>query len=60
MTNWSHPSRAAEQLRIAGRLVIPHQVNSVNQRLLRLIRVEENKFDRVTLCGVQFVPLVSP
>jgi len=54
------PSPLLEQLRIGGRLVIPYQVNSVNQQLLCLTRVEENKFDRVTLCGVQFVPLVSP
>ena len=54
------PPPLLEQLRIGGRLVIPYQVNSVNQQLLCLTRVEENKFDRETLCGVQFVPLVSP
>jgi len=54
------PPPLLEQLRIGGRLVIPHQVSSVNQQLLCITRVEENKFDRVTLCGVQFVPLVSP
>ncbi|MCH7752392.1 MAG: protein-L-isoaspartate(D-aspartate) O-methyltransferase [Planctomycetes bacterium] len=54
------PPPLLEQLRIGGRLVIPYQVTSVNQQLLCLTRVEENKFDRVILCGVQFVPLVSP
>ena len=54
------PPALLEQLRIGGRLVIPCQVNSVNQQLLCITREEENKFDRETLCGVQFVPLVSP
>ena len=54
------PPPLLEQLRIGGRLVIPHQATSVNQQLLCLTRVDENKFDRETLCGVQFVPLVSP
>ncbi len=54
------PPALLEQLRIGGRLVIPCQVTSTRQQLLCLTRVEENKFDRVTLCGVQFVPLVSP
>ncbi|MCH8841022.1 MAG: protein-L-isoaspartate(D-aspartate) O-methyltransferase [Planctomycetes bacterium] len=54
------PPPLLEQLRIGGRLVIPYQVTSNHQQLLCLTRVEENKFDRVILCGVQFVPLVSP
>ena len=54
------PPPLLEQLRIGGRLVIPHQVTSNRQQLLCMTRVDENKYDRETLCGVQFVPLVSP
>ena len=54
------PPALLEQLRIGGRLVIPCQTTSNRQQLLCMTRVEENKFNRVTLCGVQFVPLVSP
>ena len=53
------PPPLLEQLRIGGRLVIPYQVTTNNQQLLCLTRVDENKFDRVSLGGVQFVPLVG-
>ncbi len=54
------PPPLLEQLRIGGRLLIPYQSTFYDQQLLRLTRVGESKFDRTSLGGVQFVPLVSP
>jgi protein-L-isoaspartate(D-aspartate) O-methyltransferase len=53
------PPSLLEQLRIGGRLVIPCQITFYNQQLLSVTRVDEKKFDRVSLGGVQFVPLIG-
>lgn len=53
------PPALLEQLRIGGRLVIPVGPDKDEQRLIRVIRRGDGKFEQEDLGGVQFVPLIG-
>jgi protein-L-isoaspartate(D-aspartate) O-methyltransferase len=53
------PRPLLEQLCVGGRLIIPVGETSRLQRLVRVTRVGEHKFDREDLGEVQFVPLIG-
>lgn len=53
------PRQLLGQLRIGGRLVIPFEVVVGAQVLLCITRTEEHEFQRQSLGGVHFVPLVT-
>ena len=55
----SVPPALLNQLRIGGRLLIPYKITFENQQLLCLTRVDEDKFERMSLGSVLFVPLVG-
>lgn len=53
------PPALKEQLAVGGRLVVPVADSTFEQRLLRVARVADDRFDEDTLTAVRFVPLVS-
>jgi len=53
------PRSLREQLAIGGRLVIPVGATAREQRLVRLTRVAEHRWDEEDLIAVAFVPLVG-
>lgn len=53
------PRPLRDQLAIGGRLVVPVSSAGLGQRLLRVLRTSENRFEEDTLTAVRFVPLVS-
>ena len=53
------PQSLLDQLCARGRLIIPVGETSRLQRLIRVTRVSEHKFDREDLGEVQFVPLIG-
>lgn len=53
------PPALKEQLAIGGRLVIPIGAASGYQRLLKVVRRSETRYDQSSLGDVRFVPLVS-
>lgn len=53
------PSALKEQLRVGARLVVPVAASTFEQRLLKVTRVAENRYEQDTLTAVRFVPLVS-
>lgn len=55
----SVPRSLKEQLRIGGRLVIPVGSRRGEQRLLRLTRASDDRFEEEDLGGVRFVPLIG-
>lgn len=52
------PAALREQLAVGGRLVIPVDAR-FEQRLLRITRIDADRFDEADLGGVRFVPLVG-
>jgi len=53
----SIPEPLREQLAIGGRLVIPVGEGKGGQELLRVVKTDEDRFERIRLGGVRFVPL---
>ncbi|MGF6178729.1 protein-L-isoaspartate(D-aspartate) O-methyltransferase [Ensifer sp. 4252] len=53
------PMALKEQLAIGGRLVIPVGHENGPQRLLRIKRIDDNRYDAEDLGGVMFVPLIG-
>jgi len=53
------PSSLREQLAIGGRLVIPVGPTARQQRLVRITRVDEHRYEQEELLAVAFVPLVG-
>ncbi|MEN8133668.1 MAG: protein-L-isoaspartate(D-aspartate) O-methyltransferase, partial [Pseudomonadota bacterium] len=53
------PKALKEQLAIGGRLVIPVGSTLRTQKLLRLRRISEHKFQEEDMGGVRFVPLIG-
>jgi protein-L-isoaspartate(D-aspartate) O-methyltransferase len=53
------PPSLREQLAIGGRLVIPVGPTTRQQRLVRIRRVEEHRYEQEELLAVAFVPLVG-
>ncbi len=53
------PSALKNQMKNGGRLVMPVVDGSYSQRLIKLIRRSESKFDEIDLGPVAFVPLLS-
>lgn len=53
----SIPLPLLDQLSLGGRLIIPVGPES-HQKLLRVVRKDENEFEQHTLEGVRFVPLL--
>ncbi len=53
------PSRLREQLAIGGRLVIPVGTELHLQHLIRITRVDQDRFEQESLAEVRFVPLVG-
>ncbi|HTT75380.1 MAG TPA: protein-L-isoaspartate(D-aspartate) O-methyltransferase, partial [Candidatus Binataceae bacterium] len=53
------PKPLLKQLAIGGRLIIPVGTTSRSQRLIRVTRTSEDKFDNEDLGDVQFVPLIG-
>ncbi|MFW6088108.1 MAG: protein-L-isoaspartate(D-aspartate) O-methyltransferase [Gemmatimonadota bacterium] len=53
------PPALKEQLAPGGRLVVPVAESTFEQRLLRVTRVADDRYDQETLTAVRFVPLVS-
>ena len=53
------PPALRSQLALGGRLVIPVGPTPREQRLVRLTRVEENRFEEEDLLPVRFVPLIG-
>lgn len=55
----SVPSSLVRQLKIRGRLVMPVGRRKRKQRLVRVTREDENRFDKKELDPVAFVPLIG-
>ncbi len=53
------PPSLREQLRLGGRLVVPVGPTTHQQRLVRITRVGEHRWDEEELLAVAFVPLVG-
>lgn len=53
------PEALKEQLSVGGRLVIPVGQEHGVQRLLRITRRSDRRFDRKEYCDVRFVPLLG-
>src|SRR5690606_21226686 len=53
------PRSLLSQLSIGGRLVIPVGETPLEQRLVRVTRVAEDRFDEEELMPVRFVPLIG-
>lgn len=53
------PPSLREQLVIGGRLVIPVGPTTRSQRLVRITRLAEHRYDEEELIGVAFVPLIG-
>lgn len=47
------------QIAIGGRIVMPIGPDRDMQRLVRVVRTSQDRFDTETLCAVQFVPLIG-
>jgi protein-L-isoaspartate(D-aspartate) O-methyltransferase len=54
-----NPCALKDQLAIGGRLIIPMGDTRENQRLIKLKRTAERKFEQEDLGGVAFVPLIG-
>lgn len=52
------PTRLFKQLTIGGRLVVPVGAERETQKLLELVRTEEDAFETFELCDVRFVPML--
>ena len=52
------PKSLKQQLTIGGKLIIPVGEN-FDQRLMRLVRLDETRYEQEDLCGVKFVPLIG-
>lgn len=55
----SVPAALKQQLAVGGRLVMPVAEAASGQHLLRIVRVDEDRFEARALTAVRFVPLVS-
>jgi protein-L-isoaspartate(D-aspartate) O-methyltransferase len=53
------PQRLQAQLSVGGRLVIPVGADQSKQELLRITRVQLDRFERESVAQVRFVPLVG-
>lgn len=53
------PNSLKKQLRIGGRIVIPVGTFENAQELVRVTRVDEDRYDREDLADVRFVPLIG-
>lgn len=53
------PPMLKEQIIVGGRLVVPVVGAAFGQRLLRVARVKEDRYEEDVLTAVRFVPLVS-
>ena len=53
------PTSLREQLAIGGRLVIPVGPTARSQKLVRITRVAEHRYDEAELIAVAFVPLIG-
>lgn len=53
------PDSLCEQLTIGGRLVIPVGKTVADQKLVRVTRIEQQRFRSEDLVGVRFVPLIG-
>jgi protein-L-isoaspartate(D-aspartate) O-methyltransferase len=53
------PPALKEQLAVGGRLIAPVADSMFEQRLLRIARLAEDRYEEATLTAVRFVPLVS-
>jgi protein-L-isoaspartate(D-aspartate) O-methyltransferase len=53
------PPALMEQLSVGGRLVVPVAESTFEQRLLRVVRLADDRFEQDALTAVRFVPLVS-
>lgn len=53
------PEALKQQLAIGGRLVIPVGLTLKSQKLLRVVRISESKFQQEDLGDVRFVPLIG-
>ena len=53
------PTSLREQLVVGGRLVIPVGASARSQKLVRITRVDEHRFDQEELIPVSFVPLIG-
>lgn len=53
------PPMLKEQLVVGGQLVVPVAGTAFGQRLLRVARVKEDRYEEDALTAVRFVPLVS-
>lgn len=53
------PPALKEQLAVGGRLVVPVADSTFEQRLLRVVRAADDRFEPETLTAVRFVPLVT-
>ncbi len=52
------PTRLFKQLTIGGRLVVPVGGERQTQKLLELVRTDEDSFETHELCDVRFVPML--
>jgi protein-L-isoaspartate(D-aspartate) O-methyltransferase len=53
------PEPLKEQLAVGGRLVIPVGASLYSQKLLRVRRISDSKYQQEDLGGVRFVPLIG-
>ncbi|MCH7805700.1 MAG: protein-L-isoaspartate(D-aspartate) O-methyltransferase [Proteobacteria bacterium] len=53
------PETLKKQLKISGRLVVPVGGAGYFQRLMKITRTAEDKFEQADLGGVSFVPLIG-
>ncbi len=53
------PAPLLQQLRVGGRLVIPVGQDRMTQKLIRVQKIDEDRYDREELADVRFVPLVG-
>lgn len=53
------PEPLKQQLALGGRLVIPIGADRTTQKLVRLVKLDEDQFERIDLGDVRFVPLVG-
>ncbi len=52
------PTRLFKQLTIGGRLVVPVGAEREPQKLIELVRTDEETFETYELCDVRFVPML--
>ncbi len=53
------PETLCAQLRVGGRLVMPRGDSRVEQRLVRVTRLGEDRYEEENLASVSFVPLIG-